>query len=509
MPRKKSRDSRIPGLVRRNARAYYSRLIPEAVGGDRIFRSLDSNWGSEQAMERAAAVNSLWSRGDWAVLRRWAAGEVHITELLRAVREGDYGRLKRLNADGLLLGKAVEAHLRRIEATSAHQTFVSHRVVCEGLIETFGADFPMHQFTTPMAEAFLHKPRENGEPWAPRTQNLYRTKAGALWRWAIEREAEEAEQRGLEATLRQNPWRRAKIREARRKRPQVLTEAELYALINHPAVAGTPTQALLAIAGYAGLRAQEITNLRVDQDVHLGVPKLIVQAREGEHTWETKTERSVRDVRIPPVLAGIIRRHIERGFAGVRYLFRAPGRDQPIHRATARTWTKDAFTAAGILYGEKEGEGLTLHSLRHSHATILLSRGVSLAAVADRLGDTQEEVLKTYSHALPDDHERALQILEQLARGPITQGFVDDLKTQDSTSPSENVQSYQQEAISPPSDDSIPVSPLSLVKSATSTQTDEVTDQQKTPSKRPYSGPKLTKITSPPAGVVFAPGGAR
>jgi integrase len=51
------------------------------------------------------------------------------------------------------------------------------------------------------------------------------------------------------------------------------------------------------------------------------------------------------------------------------------------------------------------------HVLRHTAATTWLSNGLSLAKVAVYLGDTQEVVLSTYSHALPDDDDRAREIM--------------------------------------------------------------------------------------------------
>jgi len=395
--------------------------MPAAVGGDRIWKSLEADWGSEAAIQRAAAVSQIWDRGDWPILRRWAAGEVHITDLVRAVRDGQYDRLKRLNADGYLLGRAVEEHLRRTEATRSARTLAAHRTACEALIAHFGADYPMQDLTTAEAEAFLHAPKatNNGEPWSPASQRIYRMVAGALWRYAIDREAEEAERQGVVPTLTRNPWTRARVREDRRARPGVLTEEEIRDLLAHPAVAGTPREAFLAIAAYAGLRLREIIHLRTGIDVILDGPRpfIRVQSRDGEYAWRTKTRRSERDVRITRSLADTIRAHIARGYAGTRYLFRSPGEDRPISANTARRWTMEAFEAAGIRYGRDDGEGLTLHSLRHSHATILLSRGVSIAKVAERLGDTQQVVLETYSHAIPDDEERALEILERAATG--------------------------------------------------------------------------------------------
>ena len=49
--------------------------------------------------------------------------------------------------------------------------------------------------------------------------------------------------------------------------------------------------------------------------------------------------------------------------------------------------------------------GVSLHSLRHTHASELLSKGAPNPAVAERLGHASANVtLGIYSHALPADN---------------------------------------------------------------------------------------------------------
>jgi len=49
-------------------------------------------------------------------------------------------------------------------------------------------------------------------------------------------------------------------------------------------------------------------------------------------------------------------------------------------------------------------EGFSLHSLRHSHASVLLSTGTPLPVVSQRLGHADQNItLGVYSHALPTD----------------------------------------------------------------------------------------------------------
>jgi integrase len=52
------------------------------------------------------------------------------------------------------------------------------------------------------------------------------------------------------------------------------------------------------------------------------------------------------------------------------------------------------------------------HDCRHTFASTLLSGGVSVAAAADYLGHSPAELLRTYAHLMPADHERARSVVE-------------------------------------------------------------------------------------------------
>ena len=58
-------------------------------------------------------------------------------------------------------------------------------------------------------------------------------------------------------------------------------------------------------------------------------------------------------------------------------------------------------------------KGASLHTLRHMHASNLLSKGVPLSAVSVRLGHADTNITaRIYSHALPDDDARAADAWE-------------------------------------------------------------------------------------------------
>lgn len=65
---------------------------------------------------------------------------------------------------------------------------------------------------------------------------------------------------------------------------------------------------------------------------------------------------------------------------------------------------------------EKAGiKRIRVHDLRHSAASFLIHKGISIVAVSRRLGHSStEETLNTYSHLLPDDQKMILGVLDTL-----------------------------------------------------------------------------------------------
>ena len=59
-------------------------------------------------------------------------------------------------------------------------------------------------------------------------------------------------------------------------------------------------------------------------------------------------------------------------------------------------------------------DGITFHSLRHTHASIMLQQGVSSKTVAERLGHSTVVItLDTYSHVTPGVKEDAASRFEE------------------------------------------------------------------------------------------------
>lgn len=383
------------------------------------------------ARRREAAIRALLDAGEIELIERLRSrtDPVHIADLQRAMEAPTPAERARLMDEirrrgredaPLVLGPALDRSMQTIEATLAWGSVKQYRTVVKMLKAALGEDTDLRQIGRDEVERFLHekKPRRKKDappqPWSPGRQEIVRTLAGRLWNDAIEREAEAAERTGIAPRLRHNPWKGAEVKGERQARVAFLQPEEWRVLIAK--TRGTPAALFLGLGCLAGLRMMEAAHLRPGIDVDLTARVLRIQPRKGERAWETKTDRSVREVPIGAELMALVEAHIAEGYAGERYLLRLSDHDRPVSYSTLRLWTVDAFEAAGIRYG-REGDALTYHSLRHTFASWLVQRDVQLMKVARLLGDTVEMVTETYGHLMPTDLERAIGVLDQVAAG--------------------------------------------------------------------------------------------
>src|ERR1019366_5589394 len=96
-----------------------------------------------------------------------------------------------------------------------------------------------------------------------------------------------------------------------------------------------------------------------------------------------------------------------------RLVFTNGGR--PWYKGTVqRPWDR-AWKAAGVAAAAQVNGW---HVLRHTAASEWLSKGLGLAKTAAYLGDTQGVVLRTYSHFMPADEDRAREIMNAFFSAP-------------------------------------------------------------------------------------------
>lgn len=82
------------------------------------------------------------------------------------------------------------------------------------------------------------------------------------------------------------------------------------------------------------------------------------------------------------------------------------------YRSLSITTVQRTFTAAIKKSGVKP---ITIHDLRHSHATLLINAGVNIVAVSKRLGHSSINItLKTYAHLLEETEEDLVNTIDEL-----------------------------------------------------------------------------------------------
>lgn len=119
-----------------------------------------------------------------------------------------------------------------------------------------------------------------------------------------------------------------------------------------------------------------------------------------------KTPKSNRKVNIPQFLVEDIQDYKES-------LYDPQSGDRVI--PVAKTFLEKEMQRGIKLSGMKK---IHIHSLRHSHASLLIEMGFSPKEIAERLGhENIETTLNTYSHLYPDKQERLADRLDQFYNG--------------------------------------------------------------------------------------------
>jgi len=126
--------------------------------------------------------------------------------------------------------------------------------------------------------------------------------------------------------------------------------------------------------------------------------------RKGEDkNGPPKTDNSYRDTSMPDFLYDEVLQYIDA-------LCDIQEHDRIFYfqKGTLGRVLTEAANAAGV-------KRIRIHDLRHSHAALLVELGYSIVAVAERLGDTVEVAMSTYSHLYPNKMEAIVADLNKQA----------------------------------------------------------------------------------------------
>lgn len=223
----------------------------------------------------------------------------------------------------------------------------------------------------------------------------------------------------LDGIIGRSPCVKIKLPEVVRKKVVPLTVDQVERVYRN-----TPARyrAAVIVCAATGLRQGELFGLKVD---HVEGPcdNVVLRVEEQVDGGAPKTESGERRVAIGLHASRALWKHLATYREGVGgFVFSTPRRTR-VTRQTAG----DVWRAATVTMGLKDRSGW--HELRHHHASLLISAGLSPVAVADRLGHKDgTETLQTYGHLWPTDHDRAVAAVDAALGGlSMSDGTVTEL----------------------------------------------------------------------------------
>lgn len=167
------------------------------------------------------------------------------------------------------------------------------------------------------------------------------------------------------------------------------------------------------IAFYTGMRKGEINALKWS-DIEgnlIHIRRSITQkTKGGDQETAPKNKSSYRTVQMPQKLVLLMEQHcaLQKQIKGFSADFRVCGGISPLRDSSIENRNVFFAKEAGLPH-------ITIHSFRHSHASLLANEGVNIAEIARRLGHSDVKMTwQVYAHLYPREEERAVAILDRI-----------------------------------------------------------------------------------------------
>lgn len=224
--------------------------------------------------------------------------------------------------------------------------------------------------------------------------------------------------------LAKSPMRGIKAPAHKLKRPRVfLTEQQCRQYIKYiDNSKHADDHLLIMIAIFSGLRRGEILGLR-SQDIDFTDHKITVNqvikkvGRKLVISPHPKTSTSRRTVSLPETIFPAIKARIkENKLKSMSDPLWQPN-DLLFPAAHGTPTSLDAISQTIRRTGQRAGlpAGFSLHSLRHTSASLLLKHGIHFKVVQQRLGHSNASTtLNIYSHVMPGEDEKAAEALANI-----------------------------------------------------------------------------------------------
>ena len=291
----------------------------------------------------------------------------------------------------------VDYFLKEIETYKKGQvrqvTYNKYRSNGQFLIENF-SDLVLSKMTADDYQQILNKYAETHEKST--TTDFHHQLA-----WALKRAY------NVDGILKRDVTFDAKIplgKKPSKKKQKFMEIADMRKLIQELKHENTPEANFFLILLKTGLRFAEALGITLN-DVDFDKKTVTINKtldykkhREGTRSFvPTKNKYSVRTIVVDDAVLYMLWKNAKGADRDESIFYKIKGFQ---YNSTLNNWLKRACQKAGVTE-------VTLHSLRHEHATYLVSQGISSMAVAERLGHADDTVTRSvYIHRLETEKAR-------------------------------------------------------------------------------------------------------
>jgi integrase len=228
----------------------------------------------------------------------------------------------------------------------------------------------------------------------------------------------------MDGLIPRNVTEAVKLPQPTREEMHPLTPEQAKVLLQTAHETGDRLEALYVLAIHTGLRQGELLGLKWDdvdlKDGSLQVRRTLTITKSGPVFTAPKTTSSRRSVKLTSNATEALKSHLKRQLAEIDRvgslwspgdadgLIFASETGEPLDR---RAVTKQKFKPLLKRAGLPE---IRFHDLRHTCATLLLTRNVNPKIVSEMLGHSTIAItLDTYSHVLPNMRNQAAAAMEE------------------------------------------------------------------------------------------------